>query len=199
METNTQHEDSQHRIGRKVRRVLVLQVALISVTVAAGIYVTNTIVQDSLVNEALENEAAHFWNLYQQNPQQALPNTANMLGYLATDGQMATVPAQFHDYAPGYVGRVQFGDAEPILYVTEFDQARLYLIFASENVSDLAFSAFCRSPLLWFYLWLVVFEPTGCHIEQSRRLFSSPTIWKGSHLKKRPMRHLVRTYKSCVP
>ena len=64
--------------------------ALISVTVAAGIYVTNTIVQDSLVNEALENEAAHFWNLYQQNPQQALPNTANMLGYLATDGQMAT-------------------------------------------------------------------------------------------------------------
>lgn len=123
----------------KLGRVLVLQVALISVTVAAGIYVTNTIVQDSLVNEALENEAAHFWNLYQQNPQQALPNTANMLGYLATDGQMATVPGQFHDYAPGYVGRVQFGDAEPILYVTEFDQARLYLIFASENVSDLAF------------------------------------------------------------
>ena len=76
----------------KLGRVLFLQVALISATVAAGIYVTNTIVQDSLVNEALENEAAHFWNLYQQNPQQALPNTANMLGYLAADGQMATGP-----------------------------------------------------------------------------------------------------------
>ena len=31
------------------------------------------------------------------------------------------------------------GDSEPILYVSEKDQSRLYLIFASEDVSDLAF------------------------------------------------------------
>lgn len=123
----------------KLGRVLVLQVALISVTVAAGIYVTNTIVQDSLVNEALENEAAHFWDLYQQDSTQALPDTANMLGYLAKDGEMDSVPEQFHGYEEGFVGRVKFDGSEPILYVTEFDQARLYLIFASENVSDLAF------------------------------------------------------------
>ena len=123
----------------KLGRVLVLQVALISVTVAAGIYVTNTIVQDSLVNEALENEAAHFWDLYQKDSTQALPDTANMLGYLSKDGEMDNVPEQFHGYEEGFVGRVQFDGSEPILYVTEFDQARLYLIFASENVSDLAF------------------------------------------------------------
>ena len=123
----------------KLGRVLVLQVALISVTVAAGIYVTNTIVQDSLVNEALENEAAHFWDLYQKDSTQALPDTANMLGYLSKDGEMDSVPEQFHGYEEGFVGRVQFDGSEPILYVTEFDQARLYLIFASENVSDLAF------------------------------------------------------------
>ena len=122
----------------KLGRVLVLQVALISATVAAGIYVTNTIVQDSLVNEALVNESAHFWELYQGNPQQALPNTANMRGYLSTDDQ-TNVPAQFLNFAPGFSGRVQFGDADPILYVTEYDEARLYLIFASENVSELAF------------------------------------------------------------
>ncbi len=123
----------------KLGRVLVLQVALISVTVAAGIYVTNTIVQDSLVNEALENEAAHFWDLYQKDSTQALPDTANMLGYLSKDGEMDSVPEQFHGYEEGFVGRVQFDGSEPILYVTEFNQARLYLIFASENVSDLAF------------------------------------------------------------
>ena len=123
----------------KLGRVLVLQVALISVTVAAGIYVTNTIVQDSLVNEALENEAAHFWDLYQKDSTQALPDTANMLGYLSKDGEMDSVPEQFHGYQEGFVGRVQFDGSEPILYVTEFNQARLYLIFASENVSDLAF------------------------------------------------------------
>ena len=123
----------------KLGRVLVLQVALISVTVAAGIYVTNTIVQDSLVNEALENEAAHFWDLYQKDSTQALPDTANMLGYLSKDGEMDSVPEQFHGYQEGFVGRVQFDGSEPILYVTEFNEARLYLIFASENVSDLAF------------------------------------------------------------
>ena len=123
----------------KLGRVLVLQVALISVTVAAGIYVTNTIVQDSLVNEALENEAAHFWDLYQKDSTQALPDTANMLGYLSKDGEMDSVPEQFHGYEEGFAGRVQFDGSEPILYVTEFNQARLYLIFASENVSDLAF------------------------------------------------------------
>jgi signal transduction histidine kinase len=123
----------------KLGRVLVLQVALISVTVAAGIYVTNTIVQDSLVNEALENEATHFWGLYRKDSDQALPDTANMSGYLAMAGQLDAVPEQFRGYAPGFVGRVQFDGAEPILYVTEYEQARLYLIFASENVSDLAF------------------------------------------------------------
>ena len=133
----------------KLGRVLVLQVALISVTVAAGIYVTNTIVQDSLVNEALENEAAHFWDLYQKDSTQALPDTANMSGYLSKDGEMDSVPEQFHGYEEGFAGRVQFDGSEPILYVTEFDQARLYLIFASENVSDLAFF-FGILPLVWW-------------------------------------------------
>ncbi|MGB0996838.1 MAG: sensor histidine kinase [Pseudomonadales bacterium] len=123
----------------KLGRVLALQVALISLAVAAGIYVTYTIVQDSLINEALENEATHFWSLYEQNPQQALPNTNNMLGYLAVGDEMQGVPEQFRSYGSGFLGRVQVGDAEPILYVSEKDQSRLYLIFASEDVSDLAF------------------------------------------------------------
>ena len=66
----------------KLGRVVALQVALISAAVAAGIYITNTIIEDFLITEALENEAAHFWQLYQENPNQPLPNTANMRGYL---------------------------------------------------------------------------------------------------------------------
>ena len=66
----------------KLGRVVALQVILISAAVAAGIYVTNTIVEDFLITEALENEAAHYWDLYRQNPEQPLPNTANMRAYL---------------------------------------------------------------------------------------------------------------------
>ena len=91
----------------KLGRVLALQVGLISLAVAAGIYVTNTIVQDLLINEALENEATHFWSLYEQNPQQALPNTNNMLGYLAVDEDMQGVPEQYRSYGSGFLGRVQ--------------------------------------------------------------------------------------------
>jgi hypothetical protein len=57
----------------KLGRVVALQVALISAAVAAGIYITNTIIEDFLITEALENEAAHFWQLYQENPNQPLP------------------------------------------------------------------------------------------------------------------------------
>jgi len=48
--------------------VFALQVALVSLAVAAGIFVTNTIVDDFLINEALEDEASHYWGLYQENP-----------------------------------------------------------------------------------------------------------------------------------
>ncbi|HCD26467.1 MAG TPA: sensor histidine kinase, partial [Gammaproteobacteria bacterium] len=63
------------RLVTKIGRVYALQVALISLAVAAGIYVTNTIVQDFLIEEALQNEADHFWQLYSEDPAQPLPNT----------------------------------------------------------------------------------------------------------------------------
>ena len=57
-----------------------LQVALVSLAVAAGIFITNTIVDDFLISEALEDEANHYWGLHQDNPAQSLPNTNNMIG-----------------------------------------------------------------------------------------------------------------------
>ena len=48
----------------KLGRVVALQVVLISAAVAAGIYITNTIVEDFLITEALQNEASHYWSLY---------------------------------------------------------------------------------------------------------------------------------------
>ena len=66
----------------KLGRVVALQVVLISAAVAAGIYITNTIVEDFLITEALQNEASHYWSLYAENPNQPLPDTANMRGFL---------------------------------------------------------------------------------------------------------------------
>ena len=56
------------RLMTKLGRVVALQVVLLSATVAAGIYITNTIVEDFLITEALQNEASHYWSLYESVP-----------------------------------------------------------------------------------------------------------------------------------
>ena len=139
------------KLMTKLGRVVALQVVLISAAVAAGIYITNSIIEDFLITEALENEAAHYWQLHETNPNQPLPNTANLRGYLVTDETITApgqserskgLPSEALQKSPGFMGRVAIGDATPTLYVSQQTPGEgpvLYLIFASEDVSQLAF------------------------------------------------------------
>ena len=134
----------------KLGRVVALQVALLSATVAAGIYITNTIVEDFLITEALQNEASHYWSLYEQDPNHPLPNTANMRGYLvnpdvrseSTPRLKGIVPEQLLQHPAGFLGRVSMNEESPTLFVSQQSDdlgPRLYLVFFSEDVSQLAF------------------------------------------------------------
>ena len=134
----------------KLGRVVALQVVLLSATVAAGIYITNTIVEDFLITEALQNEASHYWSLYEQDPKHPLPNTANMRGYLvnpdvsleSTPRSNGTVPEQLLQHPAGFLGRVSMNEESPTLFVSQQSDdlgPRLYLVFFSEDVSQLAF------------------------------------------------------------
>ena len=95
----------------KLGRVVALQVVLLSATVAAGIYITNTIVDDFLITEALQNEASHYWSLYEEDPNHPLPNTANMRGYLvnpdgnpeSTSRPNNSVPVQLLEHPAGFL------------------------------------------------------------------------------------------------
>ena len=134
----------------KLGRVVALQVVLLSATVAAGIYITNTIVEDFLITEALQNEASHYWSLYEQDPNHPLPNTANMRGYLvnpdvspeSTPRSNGIVPEQLLQHPAGFLGRVSMNEESPTLFVSQQSDdlgPRLYLVFFSEDVSQLAF------------------------------------------------------------
>lgn len=134
----------------KLGRVVALQVALISAAVAAGIYITNTIVEDFLITEALQNEASHYWSLYAKNPSQPLPDTANMRGFLVDplDGPkpMTSVTVstqeQLLQHPAGFLGRVSMNGETPTLFVSQQSDGlgpTLYLVFFSEDVSQLAF------------------------------------------------------------
>lgn len=119
-----------------------LQVALVSLAVAAGIFITNTIVDDFLISEALEDEANHYWGLHQDNPAQSLPNTNNMIGYMSHGEDVSALPEALRPHQPGFLGRVDLGASSPTLYVSQQAPGvgpRLYLLFASEDVSQLAF------------------------------------------------------------
>ncbi|MEZ5534264.1 MAG: HAMP domain-containing sensor histidine kinase [Thiolinea sp.] len=126
-------------ITRKLVRVFVLQMIFISVITALGVYVAATIVERVMIRTALEDEATHFWTQRAQNPQHPVPNTDNLLGYLADSGDFSHVPAILHEVQPGF-GRVKFSEQnEPIVYVEDKGTQRLFLIFDEKSVGKLSF------------------------------------------------------------
>ena len=150
------------RVGLRAKmiRLFALQVLLISLATLFGIYLSNSIVQDVLMRTALEGEAKHYWRLYESNPAQPLPNTDNMLGYLARDGVVAGIPMDVLEAAPepGY-HRAVVADEEQIVHVSDRGNARLFLVFRSDRVSDLAlfFGIFPLSIVLLIMYALLLF------------------------------------------
>jgi len=122
----------------KLIRVYVLQMLFISVITVLGVYVAALVVEKVMVRKALEGEAIHFWTNSAENPQHHVPNTDNLLGFLATGDDYSQVPDTLKDIQPGF-GRIQFRGSEPIIYVEDKDTRRLFLIFDEHSVSRLSF------------------------------------------------------------
>ena len=125
-------------IYSKLVRVFVLQVLFISLITVLGVYAAANIVEKVLVKKALEGEAVHFWSLYDANPDQPRPNTDNLEGFIAKNGDLSSVPAAIKTIEPGF-GRVEFKDRNPIIYVEDRGEHRLFLIFDEQSVSKLGF------------------------------------------------------------
>ena len=125
-------------IYSKLVRVFVLQVLFISLITVLGVYAAANIVEKVLVKKALEGEALHFWQLYDSNPAQPTPNTDNLEGFIARDGDLSGVPQAIKSVEPGF-GRVEFKGRNPLIYVEDRQNDRLFLIFDEESVSNLGF------------------------------------------------------------
>jgi signal transduction histidine kinase len=121
----------------KLIKVFLIQICLISIVTIAGIYAAKTTVEDILVRQALEGEADHFWQMRSQKPDFSLPNTMNLIAYLAEKGNMATVPEPLRDLPPG-LQRAAFNNENPIVYVEDQGSDRLFLVFDEVKVSRLA-------------------------------------------------------------
>ncbi len=134
----SQHDGPVKRTGVRARlgRAFALQIAVISAGVIVGVSGITFIVSDVLTREALQGEAAHFRARLADNPDQPLPDTNNMTGYLARNGDSSNLPTELRAQPPGF-RRIEFAGERPLLFVDDGPAGRLYLVFRQQQVSDL--------------------------------------------------------------
>ena len=125
-------------ITQKLTRVFVVQLLFISVVTAAGVFVAAIIVEQVMLRTALEDEAAHFWREKSIDAKHPSPNTDNLRGYLAVGNHYNNVPEVLRTVSPGFQ-RVIMQGHEPIVYVEDNNNQRLYLVFDERNVRSLSF------------------------------------------------------------
>lgn len=122
----------------KLVRVYALQVLLISVAALVGVYITYLIVENVLTRQALVTETDYYWEQLQENPAHPLPNVRNLLGYKAVGDDYSTVPEALHDLPLGF-GKADALPGDNLIFVSQRNNMRLYLVFADAQVADLVF------------------------------------------------------------
>lgn len=125
-------------IQSKLIKLLFIQLVVISLATLLGVYAAAKVVEDVLMREALDGEAEHYWNLFKKNPDYPLPNTKNLLGYIATDGDTSQLPKGLRNLTSNY-GRVAMEDSVPLVHVSNYQNHQLYLVFNELQVRNLAF------------------------------------------------------------
>jgi len=118
-------------------RVFLIQILAISLAVVLGVFGAAKVVENILVSEALDGEAAHFWSLHEANPAQPRPNTLNLRGYLRHDTHGDEIPSWLANEGPGFK-RIVHDELNPLVHISDRDDARLYLVFDEIQVSRLA-------------------------------------------------------------
>jgi signal transduction histidine kinase len=126
-------------IRAKLVRVFALQVGIISLGILVGIYITQALVYGVVMREALNAEADHYWERAASKADHALPDVANLTGYLAVDGDFSSVPEPYRELPPVGFAQLDVDERQALVHVSERDNKRLFLVFEAEQVSELAF------------------------------------------------------------
>lgn len=122
----------------KLARLFLIQVLAISLATLIGVYAAAQVLEKVLIREALEGEANHFWRLQDFNANQTLPNTNNMIGFIAHGESRAHLPEPLRELEPGYHRVILHDNFKSIVHVSDHAEQRLYLVFDQVHVSNLA-------------------------------------------------------------
>lgn len=146
----------------RLGRAFLLQAAFIGAAAVVGVFLASFLLEGVLIRQALREEVAHFWSEREVDSEFPLPATVNLTGYLdAAPPTIAALTVGFHE-------RV-IDDIATVVYVTERDGQRLYLVFDRSSVGRLA-TVFGLLPLAM--VLLVLYLSTWLAFRASRRAFS---------------------------
>ena len=149
-------------VRARLGRAFLLQAAFIGAAAVVGVFLASLLLEGVLIRQALREEVAHFWQQRERDPAFPLPATVNLTGYLGT------APPPLAGLPPGHHERVLDG-VETVVYVTDRNGQRLYLVFDRSGVGKLA-TVFGLLPLAM--VLLVLYLSTWLAFRASRRAFS---------------------------
>ncbi|TVR63389.1 MAG: sensor histidine kinase, partial [Candidatus Competibacteraceae bacterium] len=133
-------------LKRRISRTFLLQAAAISVAAVVSVLLAAAVIKQVLVTEALRMEADYFWERHAVDPAFPLPDTRNLSGFLAPVDDDRALPENLRGRSDGFHS-VSSQAGLTTVYITTRNDRRLYLLFDSERVNELA-TYFGLAPLV---------------------------------------------------
>jgi len=162
----------QSTIRSKLSRKMTLQACLIGLVAVLSIGFASVVIEQFLVKEALTGEAKHFWECYEKDGTFQPPNTLNLKGYMTDVDSNAGIPKELQGHGLGFQ-KMHGQTAHSLMYTTERNGKRLYLLFDGKSVLRLAlyFGVF---PLT---IVLVLIYTTAWWVYRESNYLLSPIVW----------------------
>ena len=156
-----------------------IQALLISVAAVIGVYAAAFAIEEVLVKRALQEEARYFWDRFAQDQSFPLPDTRNLTGFLAVDGDTGKLPEPLQGLVPGF-HKLPTQAEFSVVYVSDASQNRLYLVFDGESVGQLALY-FGLVPLAGVLIVLYLFAWIAYRLSRNA---ISPIVWLAKEVQK---------------
>jgi len=166
-------------LRQRLGRAFLLQAGLISIAAVIGVYAAAFAIEEVLVKRALDEEARYFWGRLDKDDDFPLPDTRNLTGYLARDGDTRRLPEPLKELTPGFHQLPTQADFS-VVYVSEHGAARLYLMFDGESVGQLALY-FGLVPLAGVLIVLYLFAWIAYRLSREA---ISPIVWLAKEVQK---------------
>ncbi len=166
-------------LGERFGLAFLIQAILIALAAILGVYAAAFAIEELLIKQALREEANYFWEKRELDPGFPLPDTLNLTAFMSADPGTEPIPQSLRDLEPGFHHLPDQPDFS-VVFVTERDNQRLFLVFDGEQVGELALY-FGLVPLASVLIVIYLLTWLGYRLSRSAL---SPILWLSRQVHK---------------